>query len=130
MKKLSVYGVIAFAFLPVVVLAEEVSNADWISQVMELVASYGEYSTLAIVYAVVQLIISSTKTPLLGKIFDKWTGTGKFIFTSVLSIMAATLSLMVVDGFTFFQAVSTSAVFTAITDFGFQVYKRLFKKEE
>lgn len=130
MKKLSLYGVLCLALYPVYVLAETVSNADWLKEAMDLFAGYGELGTLAIVYAVVQLLIKATKTPLLGSAFDKWTGTGKFLFTSISSIVVATLSLMVVDGFTFFQAVSTSAVFTAITDFGFQFYKRIFKKEE
>lgn len=117
-------GVMAFAQE-----VSEVSDLDFIQQLLSFVSGYKGLTGLALAAAAVQLVIMLLKTPLFGKIFKSVTGQIKLLIVSGLSLIAGVIALRI-TGLSLAESLLHSSTLAAFQVFAHQIYLQFFVKKD
>lgn len=117
----------ALAFAQEVV--QEVSDLDFIQQLLAFIGGYKGLTGLALTAAIVQLLIMLLKTPLFGKIFKSVTGQIKLLIVSGLTLVAGVIALRV-TGLSLAESLLHSSTLAAFQVFAHQVYLQFFVKKD
>lgn len=117
-------GVMAFAQE-----VSEVSDLDFIQQLLSFVGGYKGLTGLALAAAAVQLVIMLLKTPLFGKIFKSVTGEVKLLIVSGLSLVAGVIALRIA-GLSLTESLLHSSTLAAFQVFAHQIYLQFFVKKD
>lgn len=117
-------GVMAFAQE-----VSEVSDLDFIQQLLSFVSGYKGLTGLALAAAAVQSVIMLLKTPLFGKIFKSVTGQIKLLIVSGLSLIAGVIALRI-TGLSLAESLLHSSTLAAFQVFAHQIYLQFFVKKD
>lgn len=133
-KKLSfaIMAVFAVFMISVSSFAQEVviPTNDFIMMLLESIGGMKGASTLAIVFAVVQILLKFLNTELFGKWFKDMKGSTKLTIVLALTMISGVLSLMTVGGLTLGAALLHSTTLASFSVLANQLYKQFVVKED
>lgn len=122
--------VLLLVFAPMALFAQDVvSDSDWIAGLIQNLSNVKDMKTTAIVLLVLQSIFSLSKTPMGGKLLLKVTPDVRWAITTLLGIIVPAMTLVVVNGTSWGDALLGGGMGMVVLNFGFQVYERFFKKK-
>lgn len=105
-------------------VVDPVSNEEFFRYALEQFATVKNLSWLAIAAVVVQIVIKFAGTPLFSGWFKSLTGDTKFLIVSILSSIAAVLTLVVQQKFSWGAALISSTALASYSVWGHQAWSR------